>query len=301
MLLTIVKIALILVTLVFAATFLADYLKTLRAGKLEKAKILIIGPLGFVVNFFDTLGIGSFAPTTAALKNFKLSDDRTIPGTLNVANAIPVFFQGILFLTAVEVEIATLITMIAAGVLGSILGAGIVARMDVKKIRIGMGLALLTVAFVMLAGQVNIMPSSGEAIGFSGVKLVLAIAGSFVLGALMTIGIGFYAPCMAMVYALGMSPRAAFPIMTAACAFLQPACSMKFIKESAYNRRISLIVTLFGSIGVLIAFFIVKSLPLRELKWVVIVVVLYTSAVMFYSAFKKPKAGEGPPEACVTT
>jgi uncharacterized membrane protein YfcA len=301
MLLTIVRILLILAIFVFAATFLADYLKAARARKLEKVKLGIVGPLGFVVNFFDTLGIGSFAPTTAAIKNFKLSDDRTIPGTLNVANAIPVFFQSMILLTAFKVEIVTLLTMIAAAVLGSILGAGVVARMDVKKVRIGMGLALFAVASVMLAGQVNLMPSGGDAFGLSGVKLGLAIAGSFVLGSLMTIGIGYYAPCMAIVYALGMSPRAAFPIMTAACAFLQPACSIKFIKEGAYNRKISLIVTLFGSVGVIIAGLIVKTLPLRELKWVVIVVVFYTSAVMFYSAFKKTKPGEEPPAACVTT
>ena len=87
------------------------------------------------------------------------------------------------------------------------------------------------------------------------------LTGSFILGALMTIGIGYYAPCMAMVYALGMSPRTAFPIMMAACAFLQPICGMKFIKEGAYNRKISLIVTLFGSVGVFIAAFIVLNAP----------------------------------------
>src|SRR5262245_43409953 len=75
--------------------------------------------LGFVTNFFDTLGVGSFAPTTSAFKLFKLVDDERIPGTLNAGHALPTITQALIFITVVEVDPTTLITMIVASMLGA--------------------------------------------------------------------------------------------------------------------------------------------------------------------------------------
>ncbi len=149
-----------------------------------------------------------------------------------------------------------------------------------------MGAALLIVAFIMFSSQMGWMPVGGEAVGLSGIKLVIAVVVNFILGALMTIGIGLYAPCMALVYMLGMSPRVAFPIMMGSCAFLMPVASVKFIKEGAYNRKISLAISLAGALAVPIAAFIVKSLPLKTLIWLVIIVILYTSISLFRAAMK---------------
>jgi uncharacterized membrane protein YfcA len=123
----------------------------------------------------------------------------------------------------------------------------------------------------------------GEAIGLSGWKLVLIIAMSFIFGALQTIGIGFYAPCMAMVYGLGMHPITAFPIMMTATAMLMVAGSSRFITENAYDRKTALALTIAGIAGVFIAAYVVKSLPLVTLKWIVCVVVFYTSLMMLRS------------------
>ncbi|MCS4468607.1 TSUP family transporter [Clostridium botulinum] len=152
-----------------------------------------------------------------------------------------------------------------------------------------MGTALIIVALVMLAGKLNLMPAGGDAVGLHGAKLIIAIIGNFILGALMTLGIGLYAPCMALVYSLGMSPKVAFPIMMGSCAFLMPAASLKFIKEGAYDRKASMAITVFGLVGVFIAYYLVKSLPLNILTWLVIVVIIYTSAMMFKSASKARK------------
>ncbi len=161
-----------------------------------------------------------------------------------------------------------------------------------KKVQFGMGVALIIVALVMLAGQLKLMPAGGDAVGLQGVKLIVAIIGNFILGALMTLGIGLYAPCMALVYALGMSPKVAFPIMMGSCAFLMPAASLKFVKEGAYDRKASMAITIFGLVGVFIAYYLVKSLPLDILKWLVIVVIIYTAAMMFNSASKAKKAAK---------
>jgi len=280
---------------VFAYFFLSDiYRKRKNFSKAPWGPLLFIG---FLADFLDTLGIGSFAVTTSFYKFTKLVDDRVIPGTLNAGHCLPTITEALIFVTVVEVAPMTLIPMMFAATLGGVLGAGQVAKMPVNKIRLGLGSALLLVVVAMLAGMLNIMPSGGDAFGLTGWKLIVAVVVIFIFGALQTIGIGLYAPCMALVYLLGMNPRAAFPIMMGACALLMPWCSLKFIRTSAYDPKASFGLTALGIVGVFIAAFIVKSLPLNYLKWVVVVVILYTSFVMFRS-IKKKESPTTPAEAC---
>ena len=236
--------------------------------------------IGFVGNFFDTLGIGSFAIETALLKFMKQSEDRLIPATLNVGNAIPTVIQAVIFIQIVEVEPLTLILMVLASGAGALLGAGVVSKLPEKTIQLTMGIALLITAGFMIATKMNWIEGGGNAIALEGGKLLLAVMANFVLGAIMTAGIGLYAPCMALVFALGMSPAVAFPIMMGSCAFLMPVASYRFIKAGAYNRKASIAIAFAGIFGVLIAAFIVKSLELDALRWVVLIVILYTAVVM---------------------
>ena len=245
---------------------------------------------GFATDFFDTLGIGSFAPTVAMMNVLKMNvSDRLIPGTLNVSHTIPVVLEAFIFTTVIEVEPVTLISLIGAAVIGSYVGAGVISKMDERKIQIIMGIALAVTATLMLLAQLGLMPGGGDSIGLTGMKLVIGIVGNFILGALMTAGVGLYSPCMAMIYFLGMSPAVAFPIMMGSCAVLMPVASVKFIKENAYAKKTSLFITLGGIIGVFIAAFLVKSLPLNILKWLVIFVIAYTSITMLKKAFSSKK------------
>ena len=282
MMTTAIWITLIILSIFFIYVLSKDVIKHQKV--LENVSVVKTALIGFVVNFFDVLGIGAFAPQTALLKFTKQTEDRVLPGTLNVSNTIPVLIQALIFIQIVEVEAITLISMLLSAAAGAILGAGIVAKLPVRKIQLTMGFALLVTAFFMLSGQMSWIQGGGEAIGLTGGKLALAIGANFILGAFMTVGIGLYAPCMALVYALGMSPLVAFPIMMGSCAFLMPPASAKFIKEGAYNRKASVSMAVPGIIAVLIAAFLVKSLPLNTLRWVVIVVIIYTSLVMFKSA-----------------
>ena len=275
-------ITLVILSIFFIYVLSKDVIKHRKV--LENISVVKTALIGFIVNFFDVLGIGAFAPQTALLKFTKQTEDRILPGTLNVSNTIPVLIQALIFIQIVEVEPVTLISMLLSAAAGAILGAGIVAKLPVRKIQLTMGFALLVTAFFMLSGQMNWIQNGGEAIGLSGGKLALAIGANFILGAFMTVGIGLYAPCMALVYALGMSPLVAFPIMMGSCAFLMPPASAKFIKEGAYNRKASVSMAIPGIIAVLIAAFLIKSLPLNTLRWVVIVVIIYTSLVMIKSA-----------------
>jgi uncharacterized membrane protein YfcA len=280
-----------LLTIWFAAVFIKDFMN--NKNNLEDNNTWgKVTSIGFVTNFFDTLGIGSFAPTTALLKAFKQTHDRVIPGTLNVSCTIPVVLEAFIFMTVIEVEALTLVSMLAAATIGAYVGAGIVSKLPEKVVQLTMGVALFITAFLMLSGQMGWMPGGGEAIGLSGTKLIIAVVGNFLLGALMTAGIGLYAPCMALIYFLGMSPKVAFPIMMGSCAFLMPVASIKFVKEAAYDRRASMGITIGGAIGVFIAAYLVKSLPLEILRWLVIGVILYTSVTMLKSAKKPAEAAK---------
>jgi uncharacterized membrane protein YfcA len=240
--------------------------------------------LGAVTNFFDALGIGSFATSTAAFRFLKMVPDRIIPGTLNAGHALPTIAQAFIFTSLIPVDIVTLFSMIAAAVLGAWLGAGVVARWSKKKVQFGMAIALLAFATFALMRQLGLFPEGSSEIGVHGMKLAIAIVGNFALGALMTLGIGLYAPCMILVSLLGMSERTAFPIMMNSCAFLMPIGSLRFIREQSYSLRTALGLAIGGIPGVLLAAYVVKELDLRTIRWLVIAVVIYTAITLFISA-----------------
>jgi uncharacterized membrane protein YfcA len=246
--------------------------------------------IGLVTNFFDTLGIGSFATTTSMYKFLGGVKDEVIPGTLNIGHAIPTVVQAFLFISIVTVDIRTLIAMIAASVLGAWLGAGVVARWPRRAVQVGMGIALISFAILLLMKQLSLFPPGGSSFGLNGTRLVIGVIGNFVLGALMTLGIGLYAPCMILVSMLGMNQAAAFPIMMGSCAFLMPAGSVRFVKSKRYDWKSAIGLAIGGVPGVLLAFYIFRQLSVKAVSWLVIAVVLYTAAMMLRSAFKESKS-----------
>jgi uncharacterized membrane protein YfcA len=244
--------------------------------------------IGFVTAFFDTLGIGSFATSTAVFKLRSMVPVKLIPGTLNVGHALSTIAQAFIYTKLVPVEATTLILMIVAASLGSWVGVGVVVHWPRRRIQIGMGLALLGAAALMLMTQLNLVPGGGEALGLTGPRLWIGLGGNFALGVLMMLGIGLYAPCMILVSLLGMAPTAAFPIMMGSCAFLMPISSVRFVRTRTYDVRASLGLALGGLPAVLIAAYVVQSMSLDAVRWLVVVVVVYTAANMLATATADP-------------
>ncbi len=271
---------------IFTAGFIGVWVVSIVRGK--KWRESGLGPIdigiGFITNFLDTLGIGSFATTTTMFRLGKLVPDEQIPGTLNVGHTLPSILEAFIYIAVVQVDVVTLIAMIAASVVGAWLGAGVVARWPRRNVQVGMGIALIATAGLMLMSQLNLLGGGGELLGLTGTKLLLAVVANMVLGALMTLGIGLFAPCMVLIYFMGMNLKTAFPVMMGSCAFLMPVGSMRFIKEGKYHLRAALGLAIGGIPGVLLAAYIVKSLPLYWVKWLVIVVVVYTATMMLRSA-----------------
>ena len=163
--------------------------------------------VGVVANFFDTLGIGSYATSCALFKIRGSIKDIYIPGTLNVGDTLPVLLEAFLFFGFVDVDTLTLVSMLVAAVLGAFVGAGFVTKWDQHKVRIGMCVGLLILGTVMACKAANIGPFGlvGTATALHGAKLVIAVVVNFFLGALMNIGVGLYAPCLALISVLGMT------------------------------------------------------------------------------------------------
>ncbi len=246
--------------------------------------------VGFVTNFFDTLGIGSFATTTTIFKMGRMVRDELIPGTMNVGHTLPTILQAFLYIAIIQVDLTTLLLLIGSAVLGAWWGAGLVARLPRRAIQLGVGAALTASVLFMAMGQLHWFPVGGEKVALSGFRLAAGAIGTCLFGALSTLGIGFYAPCMILVSLLGMKPLAAFPIMMGSSAFLMPVASARFLRSQVCDSKAAAGLALGGLPAVLLAAFVVKSLPLEALRWLVMAVAFWAALLLFRSALHETDA-----------
>ena len=244
--------------------------------------------LGAVTNFFDTLGIGSFATTTAWIKFRRMVPDSFIPATLNAGHAIPTVVQSAIYLVilGVRVDPVLLASCIAAAVLGSLIGVPLVVRASVQLVQGIVGVALLIAAALYAMSNLDMFPIGGTASGLPPAQMIIAVSVHFLLGALMAFGIGLYAPSLILLSLLGLDPRLAFPIMASACAFLMPATGFSFVKSSRIDLRIVIGIAIGGIPATIVAALLVKEMPIVWLRWGVVVVVLYAAFLLLRSAIK---------------
>ena len=278
--------------LVLAVGFAAFWLATLRgywrqSVQDHRPSALELG-IGFITDFLDTLGVGSFATTASLFRATKLVPDRVLPGTMNVGHVLPTALQALIYIAAIDVDVITLVAMIGASMLGAYFGAGWVARLTERAVRIGVGCALLAAALLILARLVELLPAGSDALGLTGIWLGAGVLGNFVLGALMTLGIGLYAPCMILVALLGMNPRTAFPIMMGSCAFLMLIAAPRFVRSQSYAPRQALGLALGGLPGVWIAAKLVREMDLTTVRWLVLIVVTGTAMSLLRAARLRP-------------
>jgi len=279
------KIGLLAALVAVNIAFVIEWVRARRTHPLRDRPTAGDMLIGFVTDFFDGLGIGSFAPTTALFKLRRRPADELIPGTLNIGHNSSAFIETVAFVTAVAVDPTLLTAMIASATIGAWLGAGIVSRLPRRAIQVFMGFALLTAATFFLLNNLGGLPVGGTAMALPGWRFVVAVSVNFVLGALMSVGIGAYAPCMVLLALLGLHPLGAFPIMMGTCGLVQPVASLRFFKTGRFAWGPSLGLMMGGVLGVLIAVFIVKQLPLSALRWLVMFVVAYAAVSMLYSAW----------------
>jgi uncharacterized membrane protein YfcA len=280
--------------LLTALALIAAYFVAILFGAAHKRGELAPKPeaigLGAVTNFFDTLGIGSFAPTTAYMKLRKMAPDSYFPAILNAGHALPTVTQALVFITLVQVDPMLLLACIVAAVAGAFVGAPIVQRSPVRLVQGVVGAALLIAAVLFAMRNLGIGPAGGQALTLPPLLFAVAVIGHFIMGVLMMFGIGLYAPSLILLSLLGLNPTAAFPIMMGSCAFLMPISSTQFVRSARIDLRIVIGLAIGGIPAVLLAALVVKSLPLETVRWLVVVVVLYAAALLLRAAFTPEKS-----------
>lgn len=287
----IIRTTLLVVLAVVAVVFIMGWRRAAASPGVRSASqptrqpSLLLVAIGLVTNFFDTLGIGSFATTTTAFKMMRVVPDELIVGTMLIGHSLPVVAQAFIFIVVVQVDPTVLASLIAVSVVGSWLGAGVASTLPRRPIQVGIGVGLLAAASFMLMSLIGLFPSGGTALTLTSGKLVIALAANFILGALLMLGIGSYAPSLILFSVLGMDPRAAFPIMMSSGAMMGMAGSLRFMKAGRFDRSAALGLALGGIPGVLVAGLLVRSLPLNVLRWMVVCVVVYAATMMLHSAF----------------
>jgi uncharacterized membrane protein YfcA len=283
------KVGLLTALVVVNIAFVIGWLWAVRRHHLRGRPQIADAAIGALTTFLDTLGIGSFAPTTALLKFRGKVADELIPGTLNVGLNPAAFIETFLLISVVEVQPALLASMVASSAVGAWLGAGVVSRMPRRAIQLFMGVALLLAASFFAMSNLGAFPAGGTALGLEGWKFPFAVVVSLVLGALMCVGIGNYAPLMILLSLLGMAPIAAYPIMMASDGMLQPVASLGFFRSGRFSHVASLGLTAGSFIGVPAAFSILNYVlkrpdGVRVIRWLVTGVVVYAAVSMLRSA-----------------
>ncbi|HEY9465300.1 MAG TPA: sulfite exporter TauE/SafE family protein [Vicinamibacterales bacterium] len=288
--LTALLIPLVLAVILYALTLFRAALARRAVPRLEAIV------LGAVTNFFDTLGVGSFAPTMAWFKFRRLVPDRLIPCTMLVGHTLPAVAQAIIFLVllGVLVDPALLIGCVLALLMGGPLGVSLVIRTKVWVVQLVVGLALIFASILYALTNLHLMPGGGTATGLPMPLMVIAIAANFLFGILLNFGIGNYAPTLIMLSLMGMDPRLSFPIMAAGAALTATGASLRYISIGEVDLRIATGIALGGIPAVLVAAFIVKSMSLEVLRWLVVCVVLYAALVMLKAAATGRRATTAP-------
>jgi uncharacterized membrane protein YfcA len=270
----------VLATLTFAAVLLKSAIAKRARPTWES-----IG-LGAVVSFFDTLGIGCFAPSTAWFKFRKLVPDRLIPPTLVVGLTITAVVESIIFLLklGVKVDPVLLAGCIIACTAGGWIGASLVHRTRVWVVQMVVAVGLLLAAIAYGMTNLHMFPGGGMASSLPIALTVIAITANFGIGVLLNYGVGNYAPTLVMLSLMGMDPRLCFPVMAGAAALMGATAGIRHINTGHIDLRVVLGLTIGGIPAVLVAAYIVVTMPLEILRWLVLVVVLYAAAIMFQAA-----------------
>jgi uncharacterized membrane protein YfcA len=250
--------------------------------------------LGAVVNFLDTLGIGSFAPTTAWFKFRRMVPDRLIPQTLLCGLTPPAMTESVIYLIllGVLVDPVLLFSCVIAVFIGGLVGVPLVTRARVWVVQAIVAIGLLLAAAAYAMTNLHLFPGGGTATSLPLGLMIVAIIANFAFGILANFGVGNYAPTLVMFSLMGMDPKLCFPIMAGGACLMGAGASVKHIAIGKVDMRVVLGLAIGGIPAVLVAAFLVKAMPLEYLRWLVFAVVVYAAAVMAHASLKGWREGK---------
>ncbi len=249
-----------------------------RLSSLSQIKIAFIG---FVSNFLDTIGIGSFA-IIIAIRNLLgiMPDDVRLIGTMNIQAMVTALVQALIFLHFIPLDIITLLVSIAMIALGGFLSGLIAVRIDKKIVHIVMLIAFIITGVLLFLSQINVLEIGGTGTAIRGTKLIIFAIFMLVSGTLPAFGVGYYSLIKASIFLFGVNPIVSFPIMASASAFQMPVTSATFIVKGKFYFKSTIILAIFGTLGVFMAVPIITAVNTYTLKWILLGIVIYNIIVL---------------------
>lgn len=270
----------LIITAVIALTAICTVIMLTQLKGQGKVKItpleyIKLGISGIIAFIFDTIGVGSFAVNTALSQILKTFDDNEMPAVNNGAQVIPGMIESIFFITVINVELKTLLILVAGACIGGMIGGNIVSKLKKQTIRLAMVICFSLIIVLLIGNKLHLLPIGGDALDLSGHKLLLGFIGMIICGMLTSVGVGLFALVQAVLFLLNLSPLVAFPIMTTAGALQQPLTTMMFLRNGKIPVKKTLVLSLAGCIGVMITLPLFTSLPTSVLHSILIGVMFF--------------------------
>jgi uncharacterized membrane protein YfcA len=284
-------IALIILLHIFSTAILVHDLRAHWPGfLLEPGRLYVQAPLSFLLNFLSGLGISDYAICTALYHKTGWAEPRKLPGTLNTQSALPALVFSVAYLSNVQVDIGTLLPLLAAHVLGSYLSPKLAMSLPLRRVRQVLAGGLLFAGCAILANKLHLLQLGGQAMGVYGLKLAAGIICFFFIGALKAMGVPGYPLSMSATFFLGLHPLVSYPLMMGGGALAAPLVLVRYIKLDGYMRKMTLLGATIGVAGGCVAVFIVKSLDISLLQWLVAGVVFYAATVILFTLRSETQA-----------
>ncbi|MDR3442073.1 MAG: TSUP family transporter [Legionella sp.] len=235
-------------------------------------KLMISGVIAFIA---DTVGVGSFAVNVALAKLMGTFRDDEMPAVNNGAQVIPGTIESLFFMHLIDVDLTTLLTLVAGTCVGGLLGGFVVSRLSKQAIRLAMMCAFSLIIALLIAHQLHLFPIGGDLTALHSWKLVLGFFALIICGALTSVGVGLFVMVQGVLFLMNISPAVAFPIMTTAGAMQQPLTTMVFLQQNKIPLKKTLILSLSGCIGVLITIPIFVHLTITWLHSLLLLILIY--------------------------
>lgn len=235
-------------------------------------KLIVSGIVAFIA---DTLGVGSFAVNVALAKLTGTFRDDELPAVNNGAQVIPGTIESLFFMHLVDVDLTTLLTLVAGTCVGGLLGGFVVSQLSKQAIRLAMICSFACIICLLVAHQFQLLPVGGDLTELHSWKLIVGFFALMICGALTSVGIGLFVMVQAVLFVMNVSPVVAFPIMTIAGAMQQPLTTLVFLQKDKIPLKKTLILSFSGCLGVMITIPVFTQLTITWLHLLLLCILIY--------------------------
>ncbi len=260
--------------------------------KKEKGNVFYLAVAEVVTWFLATFGVSDTALNMLFFRVKNTVDIKSLPSTIIVGATVPLCFMSYTYIGTTKVDSVTLFALVISQAIGSFCGAKIITRLDVDKMKFLMSIALFSSASLIFAKRFLFGIDGGNMIGLPMVPLIISIIVVFLLGALNMFGLGPTTPTIALLLLFGMNASAVYPIVMTANAIGCIVACISFIRAGNYHKKVSLITSIMGVVGVFLAVKLVKNMNLDVLQILMILILIYNAVTLMYTPKKTEKTNE---------